>query len=197
MHTRNARVRAIPYRGSSEVYIIPRDILSSWQTRARNASFLRSSESQEFHVVILLSWVPGSLFPWKDARIKVTRYCRRRLTLAFHPVAREHSQFLVFYASKKSLFLRIWYTFILFRYYSTTIFPICISRDVESTLDWFFNLVRDFFILQLYFALWLMIIFLLYNILPFLEYCHQSDEITCGSLKFIIDLWLEENIQWF
>lgn len=80
--------------GSSEVYIIPRDTLFADTSSWGNASFLRSSESQEFEVVILLSWVPKFLFSWRDVRIKVTRYCRRRLTSAFHPVAGTLSRIL-------------------------------------------------------------------------------------------------------
>lgn len=134
--------------GSSEVYIIPRDTLF-----AADTSFLRSSESQEFDVVTLLSWVPEFLFSRRDARIKVTRYCRR-LTSAFRPVADTLSQFLVFYATKKNLYSSdgtVSDVPLFCLNVSRRFFSIRDSREVSKVL-WFFNLVRDF-LLQLYFAL--------------------------------------------
>lgn len=119
--------------GSSVVYIIPRDTLFAADTSSwGNASFLRSSESQEFDVLFSFHGSRNTLaegcesLRWRDAAGAV-------LHRPFHPVAGAHPQFLVFYAPKKPPFPRIWCTFILSRRYSA-IFPIRVSWGVESTL---------------------------------------------------------------
>lgn len=106
-----------------------------------NASFLCSSESQEFDVVILLSWVPEFLFSWRDVRIKVTRYCRR-LTSAFRPALGTLPPSFSYFTRLKS------------SYFSVSDIPLsCLNvirrffgfttREVSKVL-WFFNLVRNF-----------------------------------------------------
>lgn len=135
MHTRETGVPGDSISGRRRYISSPGTLFVADTSSWGNASFLRSSESQEFDVVILLSWPRD---PSRGCgRIGVAgcwwRVLRRPPTLS--QVHIPDSRILW----KKPLSPRIRCTFILPRRYST-IFPIFTSRGV-SKAPWLFNFV--------------------------------------------------------
>lgn len=139
MHTRETGVPGDSISGRRRYISSPGTFFVADTSSRGNASFLRSSESQEFDVVILLSW---SRDPSRGCgRTGVARMLVARLTSTSHAVAGAHPRFSYF--TKKAFSP----TYQMYFYLAPTTLlddfsDFRVSRGVESTLA--LEFCRDF-----------------------------------------------------